>query len=108
MIVIVAVAIYGAALGLWMRPGARAVIFAAISIGAMQYAAICLARLLLDSPGMAKIAWMIESCAGDRARDVVPTASTAAFAAAISAFVAALTQSDERRRRLRSVAAIED
>lgn len=108
MFVIVAVAIYGAALGLWMRPGARAVIFAALSIGAMQYAAIWLSRILLDAQGMAKIAWTIEAYAGSQARDVVPTASTAAFAAAVSAFVAALTQSDEQRRRLRRVAAIED
>ena len=40
MVVIVAVALYGAALGLSMRPAMRAVLLAALSVGVCQYVAI--------------------------------------------------------------------
>lgn len=108
MIVIAAVAIYGAAAGLWMRPPLRAVVFAAISVAGVQYAAIWLAHFALQRPGLSGVALAVQTYAGADIKGLVPTASTAAFAAALTAFIAALTQSSERRRRVRRVAAIEE
>ena len=108
MIMIVAVALYGAALGLSMRPAMRAVWIAALSVGVFQYIAIWLSQYLLHRPGMEGFAWMLQAYAGAEARDVVPTASAAAFAAALTAILAAITQSGERRRRNKRLAAIED
>ncbi len=108
MIVIVAVALYGAALGLSMRSAMRAVVLAGLSVGVAQFAAIWLSRYLLHRPGMEGLAWVLQAYAGAEARDVVPTASAAAFASAITAVIAAITQSGERRRRSKRLAAIED
>ncbi len=108
MIVIVAVALYGAALGLSMRPAMRAVILAALSVGVVQYIAIWLSHYVLHRPGMEGFAWTLQAYAGAEARDVVPTTSVAAFAAAIAAVIAAITQSGEQRRRNKRLAAIED
>ena len=108
MIVIVAVAIYGAALGLSTRPAMRAVILAALSVGVVQYLAIWLSGYLLHRQGMEGFAWTLQTYAGAEARDVVPTVSAAAFASAFTAVVAAVAQSGEQRRRNKRLAAIED
>jgi hypothetical protein len=108
MIVIIIVAVYGAVIGFSMRPAARAVIFAAFSVGAIQYSAIYLSHTVLHGPGMANMAIAVQAAAGDQGRDVVPTASIAAFAAIFAAILAATTRSGEQRRRGRRVAAIED
>ena len=108
MVVIVAVALYGAALGLSMRPAMRAVLLAALSVGVCQYVAIWLSHYVLHRPGMEGFAWTLQAYAGAEARDVVPTASVAAFAAAIATVIAAVTQSGEQRRRNKRLASIED
>jgi len=108
MIVIAAVALYGAALGLSMRPVMRAVILAAVSVGGAQYVAIWLSEYLLHRPGMEGFAWTLQAYAGAGVRDVVPTVSAAAFAAAFTAVIAAIAQSGEQRRRNKRLAAIED
>jgi hypothetical protein len=108
MFVIITVAIYGAILGMTTRPAARAVVFAAISVAAIQYSAIYLSHTVLRGPGVSGLAASIQFYAGDQARDVVPTASAAAFAAMIAAAISAMSRSGEARRRGRRVAAIED
>jgi hypothetical protein len=99
MVVIVAVAIYGAALGLSMRPGMRAVIVAAASVGAAQYAAIWLSQAFMHSPGGEAVAMVVAAYAGSQPRDLAPTA----FAAALAAVIGGISQSGERRRRARRI-----
>ena len=106
MFVIVAVALFGALLGLSMRPAPRAILVAAGSVAAFQCAAIGLSHLLLHRSGMEGLAWSVQRYAGSAARDLIPLASTAAFAAARAAIVAAATRSGEQRRRAKRVAAI--
>jgi len=108
MIVIVAVAIYGAVLGLSLRPAMRAVVISAASVAALQLGSIWLSVEISHRPGMAGVALAIQSVAGADAKDLVPTLSAAAFAAAFTAFISALTQSGEQRRRVRRVSAIDD
>jgi len=108
MVVIVAVAIYGAALGLSMRPGLRAVIVAAASVGAAQYGAIWLSRIFMHNPGVESIASTIAAYAGSEPRDLVPTAAVAAFAATLTAVIGGIAQSGEQRRRTRRVEYLRD
>ena len=112
MIVIAAVALYGAALGLSVRPAIRAVLWAALSIGAAQYGAIWLSTQLLRQPGLEGAAGTLQAYAGSGARDLVPTVSTAVFAAMIAALASSITRSSARRHRLGrglgGVAAFED
>jgi hypothetical protein len=108
MIVITTVTIYGAVLGLTTRPAIRAVVFAALSVASMQYSAIFLSYYVLDGAGLGGLAVSIRSLVGGQARDVVPTALAAAFAAMLASFAAALNRTGEQRRRGRRVAAIED
>ena len=108
MFTIVATALYGALLGLSIRPAMRAVALAAASVAALQYTVIWLAQLVLHRSGMEGLAWTLQNYAGVDARDLVPTVSAATFAAALTALIAAVTQSNEQRRRVKRVAAIED
>jgi hypothetical protein len=108
MIVIAIVALYGAALGFSMRPAARAVLFAAISVAAMQYSAIYLDRRVFDGSGLSGLAQVIKAYAGQSAIDVAPTATTAAFAALVSALAAGVTRAGEQRRRGRRIALLDD
>ena len=108
MILIVSIVVYGAALGLLTRPAVRAVVVAVLSVGAAQYGAICLSRYLLRQPDTEAVAWVLRNYAGAEARDMIPTVLTAAFAATVAAFIAAMTQSSEQRRRVKRIAAIED
>lgn len=64
MIVIVAVALYGAALGLSLRPAIRAIVLAGLSVGVVQYFAIWLSGYLLHRPGMEGFAWVLQAYAG--------------------------------------------
>jgi len=86
----------------------RAVVLAALSVGVAQALAIWLSRYLLHRQGMEGLAWALQAYAGAEARDVVPTVAAATFAAAFTAVIAAVTQSGERRRRNKRLAAIED
>jgi len=86
----------------------RAVVFAALSVGVVQFLAIWLSLYVLHRPGMEGFAWTLQAYAGADAKDVVPTASAAAFAAALAAVFAAITQSGEQRRRNKRFAATED
>ncbi len=108
MFTIVATALYGALLGLSIRPAMRAVALAVASVAVVQYAVIWLAQLILHRSGMEGVAWTLQNYAGVDARDLVPTVSVAAFAAALAALITAVTQSSEQRRRGKRVAAIED
>jgi len=109
MDVIVAVALYGAAFGLLMRPASRAVLLAALSVGVVQFLAIWLSHYLLHRPGMEGFAWALQAFAGADVKDVVPTASAAAFAAILGAAVlAVITQSGERRRRNKRLSGTQD
>ena len=108
MIAIAAVALYGAALGLSMRPALRAVVLAAASVAAAQYAAIWLSNYSLHRPGMDSLGLLLQTYAGSDPKDLVPTVSTAAFAATLTATISAVFQSGERRRRVRRVSVLED
>ena len=108
MIVIAAAAIYGAWLGFSMKPGPRAVIYAIGSVAAIQYIAMASSPVLVRQPGLEGLAWTIQAYAGTRALDLAPTTSAAGFAAALTAILAAVTQSDEQRRRMRRISAIKE
>ena len=108
MIVIAIVALYGAALGLSMRPAARAILFAAISVAAMQYSAICLDRRVFDGSSLNGVAQTIQAYAGQSAVDVAPTSTTAAVAALIAALVSGASRAGEARRRGRRIAILDD
>jgi DMSO reductase anchor subunit len=107
MILIVSAAIYGAWLGLSMKPGIRSVMLAAFSVGVTQYAAICLSYELLNRAGSADLAVAMQSYAGTQTRDVIPTAMAAAFGSALVGSITAILHLGEKRRRVR-VAAFED
>jgi energy-converting hydrogenase Eha subunit B len=108
MIVLVGVAIYGAVLGLSIRPALRAILVAVVSVGAVQYSAIWLSHLLQASPGLAGVVATLQTYAGVDARNLAPLTLATALASAVSALFAAITQSSERRRRVRRLAAIEE
>jgi hypothetical protein len=108
MIVLVGVAIYGAVLGLSIRPAVRAILVAVISVGAVQYGAIWLSHLLQTSPGLAGVAATLQAFAGVDARNLAPLTLATALSSAVSALFSAISQSSERRRRVRRLAAIED
>jgi hypothetical protein len=107
MIVIVAVAVYGAWLGFSMRPGLRAVAYAAVTVAAAQYVALAFSPILARQPGLEAIAIGVQAYAGSRLVDLAPTVSAAAVAATLGAILAAVTRSDEKRRRTRRIAAID-
>jgi hypothetical protein len=107
MVVIVAVAIYGAALGLSMRPGLRAVIVAAASVGAAQYGAIWFSQAFMRSPGVDSVAVIVASYAGSY-RDLAPDISVTSLAAAVASVVGGISQSGEQRRRTRRIGVMED
>jgi hypothetical protein len=108
MILIVSAAIYGAWLGLSMKPGIRSVLLAAFSVGVTQYAAIWLSYVLMNRTGSADLAMAVQSYAGAQTRDVIPPAMAAAFGSALTGSLSAILQSGEKRRRGRRVAAFED
>jgi hypothetical protein len=108
MIVIAAVALYGAALGLSMRPALRAVVLAAASVAVAQYAAIWLSGYALHRPDMDSFGVLLQAYAGSDAKDLIPTVSSAAFAATLTATISAIFQSGERRRRVRRVSVLDD
>jgi hypothetical protein len=108
MFVIVAVAVYGALLGLSTRPAVRAVLVASLSVAAFQCVFIWVSHLLLHRSAMEDLALAIQAYAGSDAKDLIPTVSASAFAAALASALESMTQSSERRRRLRRVPAIED
>ena len=108
MIVLVGVAIYGAVLGLSIRPAVRAILVAVISVGAVQYGAIWLSHLFQTSPGMAGVVATLRTYAGVDARNLAPLTLATALSSAVAALFAAITQSSERRRRVRRLAAIKD
>ena len=108
MYVIVAVAIFGALLGLSTRPAIRAVLVGAASVAAFQSVAIWASRLMLRKSGMEDLALSIQGYAGSDARDLIPTVSAVVFAAALVSFMRAAPQSAGRSRRARRVALFED
>jgi hypothetical protein len=105
---IVAVAVYGAALGFLSGPSLRTIIIAAGSVGAAQCAAIGFCRAFERQPGLEALAWTVQAYVGSQARDLVPTMTTGAFAAGVAAILAELARAGERRRRVRRVTVMDD
>jgi hypothetical protein len=105
---IVAVVIYGAALGFLSGPSLRTIIIAAGSVGAAQCGAIWFSQAFERQPGLEALAWTVQAYAGSQAHDLVPTMTTAAFAAGVAAILAGLARAGEQRRRVRRVAAMDD
>jgi hypothetical protein len=108
MVVIAAAAAFGAALGLFVRPGLKAVVLAALWVGAVQYGAPRVAEFLESNAGLSALAGLA------RAIVVVPRSvwtsplAAAVFAACATALWSALNRTGEARRRRRRLSAATD
>ena len=105
---IVAVAIYGAALGFLTGPGLRPVALAAASAAGAQYGALWFSQTYERQPGMEGLAWTIRAALGARPEDLTSTLLVAAIAAGAASILAGIVRSGEQRRRGRRIAVLED
>ena len=105
---IVAVAIYGAALGFLTGPGLRPVVLAVGFAAAAQYCAVWFSQTYERQPGMEGLALMVRAALGARPEDLTSTVLIAAFASGVASILAGVARSGEQRRRGRRIAVLED
>ena len=98
MVVVVVAAIFGAALGLFVRNGAVALGLALSVVGLTQFAAIVAAQSLATQPGHEALAATIVSIAGNSAWALAPSLAAAGAGAVIAALMLALGQPQDQDR----------
>jgi hypothetical protein len=91
MLVVAIAAVFGAALGLFMRNALLALVAALVGSGSIQLAAIFIARTIANRPDQADLAGLIESYAGDGLKAMLPTLAAAGFGAVIAAAMMAMS-----------------
>ena len=105
---IVAVAIYGAALGFLTGPGLRPVVLAVASAAAVQYGSLWFSQTYERQPGMEGLARTVRAALGARPEDLTSTILITAFASGVASILAGIVRSGEQRRRGRRIAVLED
>lgn len=94
MLVVAIAAVFGAALGLFMRSAVLALAAALVGTGAIQLAAIFIARTIANRPDQAALAALIQSYSGDGMMAMLPTLAAAGFGAIIAAAMMAMSLKD--------------
>lgn len=94
MLVVAIAAVFGAALGLFMRSAVLAVAIALAGSGSIQFGAIFIARVIANRPDQADLAAQIQSFAGNGLLAVLPTLAAAGFGAVIAAAMMAMSLSE--------------
>ena len=94
MILLVAAAIFGAALGLFMRNGLLAIIIAPFALGAAQLGAIEIAQAMIHRPDQADLATTIQTYAGTEPMAAAPTVVAALVGAVIAAVMIAMARKE--------------
>jgi hypothetical protein len=94
IVLVVVAAVFGAALGLFMRSALLALAVALAVTGSLQFCAIFVARSMALRPEQADLAAAIQSFAGDGPLAVAPTVAAAGFGALIAALMMAMSLKD--------------
>ena len=94
MILLVAAAIFGAALGLFMRNTLLAILAAPVTLGAAQFAAIKIAEGMIYKPDQADLATTIQSYAGSEPSAILSTVVAALMGAGIAALMMTMSRKE--------------
>jgi hypothetical protein len=91
IVLVVVAAVFGAALGLFIRNAFVALAIALAVSGSLQFCAIFVARSLALHPDQADLAAAIQSVTGDGLLTAAPTVAAAGFGALIAALMMAMS-----------------
>ena len=92
MIILAAAAIFGAALGLFMRNALLAIVAAPFTLGVAQFGVIEVAQGMVYKPDQADLAATLQSYAGAEPAAVIPTLVAALVGAGIAAFMTTMSR----------------
>jgi hypothetical protein len=98
MVILVVAAMFGAALGLFMRNGLLAVVLAPLTLGAAQFGAIAFAQQMIHRPDQADLAATIQTYAGAEPMAILPTVVAALGSALIAVVMMAMARKQREDR----------